>query len=117
VKPIIDIRHSTPRPVTSRSLPQRWLHTLVSGMCGRGNSCSYEIEGVRRWKIDYKSQPSAERAARDLRIKKDKRFDVYKCWFCGGWHVGAAHDLTPRKFLRILWFWAAGRKREGSKPR
>jgi len=37
--------------VTSKSLPQRWLHTLVSGMCGRENSCVYERGGERKQKV------------------------------------------------------------------
>jgi len=95
--------------VTSKSLPQRWLHTLVSLMCGRGNSCGT--------KIDYRSQPGAERAAGEMAAKHGREFDAYQCWFCWGWHIGNVQGLTPRKFLRIFWFWVIKRRRKGPKCR
>lgn len=114
--------------VTSRNIFQRLLHTAVSGMCGRLNSCG--------GKIDYRSQPSAANAAAKFATKLAKKhsqkhclteklgiplgskeFDAYQCWFCRGWHIGGAHNLTPPKFLRIFWFWITGRKRTGEKVR
>ena len=95
--------------VTGRSIPQRWLHTFVSMLCGEDNSC-----GI---KIDYRSQPSAEKAAVKVSKKFQKQFDVYQCWFCRGWHVGNAQNLTFRKFWRIFWFWLLQRKRTGPKQR
>lgn len=103
--------------VTSKSLPQRWLHTIVSGLCGRDNSCVYERDGVRKPKIDYRSQQSAARAALDLTIKWGRDMDAYQCWYCRGWHVGNTHSLTFAKFLRIFWFWVLRKRRKGNKLR
>lgn len=103
--------------VTSRHPLQRLLHTVVSGMCGLDNSCRYDMNGIQKWKIDYRSQPSAERAALQLSGKFRRNFDVYQCWWCRGWHVGNAHKLTVKKFGAILWFWIIQKKRTGSKPR
>jgi hypothetical protein len=110
--------------VTSRRPFQRLLHTVVSGMCGRDNSCRYKVRPLVRdgkviagakgdWqsKIDYRSQPSAERAALQLQRKTGRGFDVYQCWHCRGWHVGSAQALTPSLFLRIFLFWVLRRKR------
>jgi hypothetical protein len=115
--------------VTSRHFIQRHLHTIVSGMCGRNNSCRYKVrplvagdgkvivEAKGDWqsKIDYRSQPSAERAAMQLQRKTGRDFDVYQCWYCRGWHVGGAQPLTPGLFLRIFLFWIIRRKRTGAK--
>lgn len=103
--------------VTSKSFWQRWLHTVVSGMCGRGNSCSYERNGQWKEKIDYKSQATAERSAGEMAAKFKRGFDAYRCWFCRGWHVGNAHNLTPWKILSIAWVWVIRRKRQGPKAR
>ena len=103
--------------VTSKSLPQRWLHTLVSGLCGRTNSCSYERNGEIKQKIDYKSQPSAAKSAAKLGVKWGREMDVYQCWFCRGWHIGNAHNLTAWKFCNIVRIWIIKRKRVGNKPR
>lgn len=83
--------------VTSRTWLERWLHTWISIMCGRGNTCGK--------KINYKSQASAEKAAVRVGVKFNRPFDVYRCGFCWGWHIGGSYDLTMGKFFRILWFW------------
>lgn len=103
--------------VTSRSLPQRWLHTIVGVMCGRNNTCRTERGGVFKDKIDYRSQPTAERCAGELNAKWGRPFDAYQCGFCRGWHVGNARNLTVKKFLGILWVFIIQRKRTGPKPR
>lgn len=100
-----------------QSLPVRWLYSFVSMMCGKENSCAYEFNGAHREKIDYKSRASAIRAAFVLEKKFSAKMDVYQCWFCRGYHVGHAHDLTVKKFLRITWFYITQRKRTGQKLR
>ncbi len=45
----------------------------------RGKSCT--------GKIRHKTREGAEAHARDLR-SKGERVWVYRCHFCGGWHVG-----------------------------
>jgi hypothetical protein len=82
------------------------MQTLVSLFCGRKNSCGK--------KIDYKSQASAERAAKKVAIKFGRPFEGYECWFCRGWHIGGAFNLTWRKFFRIAWFWMIKRKTKAS---
>jgi hypothetical protein len=104
-------------PVTSKPLWQRWLHTLVSGMCGRGNSCAYERHGEIKQKIDYRSQESADKARVKLGKKFGREFDAYQCWFCRGWHVGNAHNLTLLKFCNIVRIFVIQRKRTGNKAR
>ena len=103
--------------VTSKSLPQRWLHTFVGMMRGRHNTHQTEREGVFRDKIDYKSQETCEKSARKLAEKFGRPFDAYQCWFCGGWHLGNSVNLTFWKFWSILWVWIIQRKRTGPKQR
>ncbi len=86
-------------------------------MCGRENSCIYERHGDVRQKQDYKSQESAEKSARRLGEKWGRPMDVYQCWFCRGWHIGNAHNLTFRKLWAITWSWIIQKKRTGKKPR
>ncbi len=98
-------------------------------MCGRENSCSYERHGERKQKIDYRSQESADRARAKLEKKYNKvaegepekafrrELDAYQCWFCRGWHVGNAHNLTFAKFCNIVRIFIIQRKRTGNKPR
>jgi hypothetical protein len=103
--------------VTSASFGQRWLHKIVGMMRGRHNSHQTERDGIFKDKIDYKSQPTAEKSARKLTIKFGRPFDAYQCWFCNGWHVGNAANLTFAKFWSILWVWIIQRKRTGPKVR
>jgi hypothetical protein len=39
-------------------------------------------------KIDYRSEPSAERAAAAMMAKGSKELEAYPCFFCAGWHIG-----------------------------
>jgi hypothetical protein len=103
--------------VTSKSLPQRWLHTIVGMMRGRHNTCQSERNGVFNPKIDFKSQPTAEKSAAAMTKKTGRPFDAYQCWFCKGWHIGNAANLTFLKFWSIMWVWIIQRKRTGPKVR
>ena len=104
--------------VTSDNTPQRWLHTFVGMMRGRSNTClSQHRDGTFAPNVDYKSQATAAKSALRLHEKWGKPFDAYKCWFCGGWHIGGAANLTFFKFLSIAMIWVLGKKREGNKYR
>jgi hypothetical protein len=104
--------------VTSEHRLQRWLHTFVGMMRGRYNTClSQHKDGSFASKVDYKSQATAAKSALRLTEKWGKPFDVYQCWFCGGWHIGGAANLTLWKFLSIALVWVLGKKREGNKYR
>jgi len=104
--------------VTSASFTQRWLHRIVSGMRGRYNTClSQKKDGSFAPKIDYKSQATAQKSAEKLTEKWGKPFDAYQCWYCKGWHIGGAADLTFFKFLSITLVWLMGKRRAGNKYR
>jgi len=104
--------------VTSEKWLQRWLHRIVSGMRGRHNTClTQKKDGSFSQKIDYKSQPSAAKSALKLTEKWGKTFDAYQCWYCKGWHIGGAANLTVSKFLSIMLVWILGKKRTGNKHR
>ena len=104
--------------VTSKSLPQRWLHTFVGLMRGRRNTCqTQKRDGTFTDKINYKRQESAQRAAEQMLGKTGREFDAYRCGFCGGWHIGNAANLTFGKFWSIAWVWIIQRKRTGLKQR
>jgi hypothetical protein len=45
-------------------------------------------------KINYKSEMTAVRAAREMHKKKKEPFQAYQCKCCGGWHIGHGVDLT-----------------------
>lgn len=104
--------------VTCETLPQRWLHTFVGLLRGRENTCrTQKRDGSFSDKINYKSQPSAAKAALKLTEKFGRPFDAYKCWFCGGWHIGNAANLTFQKFCSILWVFVIQKKRKIRKSR
>jgi menaquinone-dependent protoporphyrinogen IX oxidase len=104
--------------VTSASFTQRWLHRVVSGMRGRYNTClSQKKDGSFAPKINYKSQATAQKSAEKLTEKFGKPFDAYQCWYCKGWHIGGAANLTFLKFLSITLIWVLGKKRQGNKHR
>ena len=104
--------------VTSEKWLQRKLHTVVSGMRGRGNTClTQRKDGSFSPKVDYKSQATAAKSALRLAEKWGKPFDAYQCWFCNGWHIGGAANLTFAKFLSILWIRLLGKRRAGNKHR
>jgi len=104
--------------VTSKSLSQRWLHTFVGFMRGRVNSClTQKRDGSFAPKIDYKSQESAAKSAAKLTEKWKRPMDAYQCWFCKGWHIGNAANLTFGKFCSIVWIWVIQKKRLGNKAR
>lgn len=105
------------RIVTCKALWQRWLHTSVSRLRGKRNSCWSERKGVFHKKVDYKSQATAEKSARKLTFQYGRVMDCYQCPFCRGWHVGNAANLTVGKFFSILWVWILRRKRTGPKER
>lgn len=107
--PVEKLKSKLVPTVTSKHWTQRWLHTLVGSMCGEANTCGK--------KIDYKEQETAFRAAIAFGRKVDKKFDVYCCWFCGGWHIGGAHELTFSKFCNIVKNWIRLKKRKGTKRR
>jgi hypothetical protein len=104
--------------VTSEKWLQRTIHKVVSGMRGRYNSClTQRKDGSFQPKVNYKSQPTAAKSALRLTEKTGKPFDAYQCWFCKGWHIGGAANLTFTKFLSILWIRLLGKKRAGNKHR
>lgn len=104
--------------VTGEKRLQRWLHTFVSMMRGRHNSClTQQKDGSFKPKVRYNTQPTAAKSASALTEKYGKVFDAYRCWFCKGWHIGGAANLTVGKFLSILWVWILGKKRIGNKHR
>ena len=104
--------------VTGEKWLQRTLHRVVSGMRGRNNSClTQKKDGSFSPKVDYKSQPTAAKSALRLSEKWGKPFDAYQCWYCKGWHIGGAANLTFGKFLSIVWIWILGKKRAGNKHR
>jgi hypothetical protein len=104
--------------VTSEHKFQRWLHTLVGMMRGQYNTClTQRKDGSFAPKVDYKSQESAVRSAVALEGKFGRSFDAYQCWFCKGWHIGGAANLTFWKFLSIMLVWMLGKRREGNKHR
>jgi len=104
--------------VTSEKWLQRTIHTVVSGMRGRYNSClSQRKDGSFAPKVDYKSQATAAKSALRLAEKWGKPFDAYQCWFCKGWHIGGAANLTFAKFLSIAWVRLLGKRRAGNKHR
>jgi|SRR5271157_6183104 len=104
--------------VTSKSLPQRWLHTFVGILRGRRNTHQTQKgDGAFADKIDYKSQETCEKSARKLAEKFGRPFDAYQCGFCGGWHIGNAANLTFRKFWSILWVFVIQKKRRIRKAR
>jgi hypothetical protein len=53
-------------------------------------------------KIDYKSEESAERAARAMmdKGKADKPLEAYPCAWCAGWHIGRA--TTPDELRAVV---------------
>jgi len=61
---------------------QRKVQRLISYLCGKESTCGN--------KINYKSEESATRAAKDLNEKGKARHELepYQCPFCNGWHVG-----------------------------
>lgn len=100
------------RLVLSASFWQRWLHKFVGLMRGEYNTCKTEQrEGGWRQKIDYKTQETAAKSARKLTYAYGRPMDAYQCWFCGGWHIGNAANLTFGKFWSIMWVWLLGKKR------
>ena len=104
--------------VTGEKRLQRWLHTFVSMMRGRHNSClTQQKDGSFKPKVRYNTQPTAAKSALALTTKYGREFDAYRCWFCKGWHIGGAANLTPGKFFSILWVWLLGKKRAGNKHR
>lgn len=104
--------------VTSEKWLQRKLHTVVSGMRGRYNTClTQRKDGSFAPKVDYKSQATAAKSALRLAEKWGKPFDAYQCWFCKGWHIGGAANLTFAKFLSIAWVRLLGKRRAGNKHR
>jgi hypothetical protein len=104
--------------VTSEKWLQRNLHMVVSGMRGRYNTClSQRKDGSFVPKVDYKSQATAAKSALRLYEKWGKPFDAYQCWYCKGWHIGGAANLTFLKFLSITLVWLLGKKRTGNKHR
>lgn len=104
--------------VTGEKWVQRNFHMLVGMMRGRMNTCmTQRKDGSFVPKVDYKSQPTAAKSALRLTEKWGKPFDAYQCWFCGGWHIGGAANLTLWKFLSIARVWLLGRKRAGNKHR
>ena len=104
--------------VTGEKFVQRNLHKLVGLMRGRMNTClTQRRDGSFVPKIDYKSQATAAKSALRLSEKNGKPMDAYQCWFCGGWHIGGAANLTFGKFLSIFRVWVFGKKRAGNKHR
>ena len=107
--------------VTSKSLVQRWLHTFVGMMRGEHNTCKSErqVNGVWTFvpKQNYKSQETCEKSAAEMTVKNGRPFDAYQCWFCNGWHIGNAANLTFGKFWSIMWVWIQGKKRTTPKVR
>ncbi len=104
--------------VTSKSLPQRWLHGFVGLLRGRENTCrTQRRDGSFADKIDYRSQETAAKSAARLTEKLGRPFDAYRCFFCGGWHIGNAANLTLGKFCSILWVFVIQRKRRIRKAR
>ena len=104
--------------VTSATWFQRNLHMVVGMMRGRVNTCwTQRKDGSYVPKQNYKSQETAEKSARRLQEKWGKPFDAYQCWFCKGWHIGGAANLTFGRFLSIMWVWLLGKKRAGNKHR
>src|SRR5258708_384648 len=104
--------------VTSEKWLQRNLHKFAGMMRGKSNTClTQRKDGSFSPKVDYKSQATAAKSALRLREKWGKAFDAYQCWFCKGWHIGGAANLTFIKFVSIMLVWAFGRKRAGNKYR
>lgn len=86
-------------------------------MRGERNTCYSERNGVFNKKIDYKSQETAEKSATKLTVKFGRPFDAYQCWFCRGWHIGGAANLTFAKFCSIVRIWIIGKRRTVRKAR
>ena len=103
--------------VTSATFWQRNLHRFVGMMRGERNTCYSERNGVFHKKIDYKSQATAAKSALRLGEKQNRKFDAYQCWFCNGWHIGSAANLTFTKFWSIMWVWITGKTRSVRKAR
>jgi hypothetical protein len=104
--------------VASKNVFQRRLHSLVGMMRGRYNTClTQRKDGSFAPKVDYKSQESAARSAVALTDKFGREFDAYQCWYCKGWHIGGAANLTLWKFLSIMLVWMQGKRRENNKYR
>jgi hypothetical protein len=104
--------------VTSAQWYQRWLHMLVGAMRGRDNTClTQQKDGSFKSKVRYNTQPTAAKSALALGEKTGREFDAYRCWFCKGYHIGGAANLTVGKFLSIAWVWLWNKKRAGNKHR
>lgn len=43
-------------------------------------------------KVRYNTKKSAIKAATSMSKKHDKHFSIYRCVFCGGYHVGKNRD-------------------------
>lgn len=104
--------------VTSETYWERNLHRFVGLMRGRSNTClTQRNDGSFQSKVDYKSQARAAKSALRLTEKWGKPFDAYQCYFCNGWHIGGAANLTFWKFWSIAWIWLTGKKRTVRKAR
>jgi len=55
-------------------------HLYAGRRAGREATCGT--------KVDYKSEPSAFKAAVAMMAKGSKELEPYPCPFCGGWHIG-----------------------------
>lgn len=68
-------------------------------------------------KIIYHDKVQAEAAARQAFIERDAELWVYRCEYCGGWHL-THHDPKEEQFLRGISAQAAAqRKRPRSRKR
>ncbi len=56
------------------------LHITLGLQSGRESTCGK--------KVDYKSEPTASKAAASMMRKGSKELEAYPCAFCSGWHIG-----------------------------
>jgi hypothetical protein len=62
---------------------ERWeidMHLAAGRFYGKESTCGR--------KIDYRSEASADKAAKGMTAKGSKDLEAYPCAFCYGWHIG-----------------------------
>lgn len=60
-------------------------------------------------KNDYRSKPTAVRAAEAMSRKTGRALEAYPCYWCSGWHIG--RELTPEE---ITYFTLKGSDAHGT---
>jgi len=71
----------------------RMMHLAAGFAYGKDATCGT--------KVDYKSEPSADKAAAAMSAKGSKTLEAYPCFWCHGWHIGRA--MTTEEQERFRW--------------